>query len=350
MVPVWRQISPLPPGVGVDASLLSLVVVTQSLPCPASRDGPHHPPVCDLRPARHRRTSNCVALRQGRSPSREATFLQELDRSQPVRRAISSFKVALSRGRGGQPGIIPRPYRDHGPHLGVRLAQRLMGTRLHMRDPLHAPLPPGGPFHRTLIGEPVRAWRVAMAAHEDPGRAQRDAMVVHLAGGPRGPRVVAPTRIEGNDGRDGVGLEKLGDAVGIEATVVDDRTHGDRQGVGGTGLEELVETGRSHGKIGDMAWGNPDLYGQGMLGGDHTVLKGARAEKVRVPVGVIAPGGRRVAVVALMIAAEDPLGATVAGGPPVGGHRWGAPHHPHRAPERGGHARGPAGPRGAHHR
>jgi hypothetical protein len=42
-----------------------------------------------------------LQLRQGRSPSREAIFFKELDRSHPLRVAISSFKVALSRGMGG---------------------------------------------------------------------------------------------------------------------------------------------------------------------------------------------------------------------------------------------------------
>src|SRR5262249_56904598 len=55
-----------------------------------------------------------------------------------------------------------------------------------------------------------------------------------------------------------------------------------------------------------------------MLGGDHAVLKGAVAKEVRVPVGVIAPGGGRIAVVPRMLAAEDAVGTTVAGGPAVG--------------------------------
>ena len=41
-----------------------------------------------------------VALRQGRSPSREAT-LNELDRSHPLRVAIRLLKVALSSRTGG---------------------------------------------------------------------------------------------------------------------------------------------------------------------------------------------------------------------------------------------------------
>jgi hypothetical protein len=42
------------------------------------------------------------AVIEARSPSREATFLNELDRSHPLRVAISSLKVALSLGMGGE--------------------------------------------------------------------------------------------------------------------------------------------------------------------------------------------------------------------------------------------------------
>ena len=56
---------------------------------------------CSRRLIRYRRTRNCGALRQGRSPSLEATFLNELERSHPVRAAINCLKGALSRGIGG---------------------------------------------------------------------------------------------------------------------------------------------------------------------------------------------------------------------------------------------------------
>jgi len=42
------------------------------------------------------------------------------------------------------------------------------------------------------------------------------------------------------------------------------------------------------------------------------------AKEVRVPVGVIAPGGGRIAVIPRMIAAEDTVSTTVAGGPSAG--------------------------------
>ena len=48
------------------------------------------------------------------------------------------------------------------------------------------------------------------------------------------------------------------------------------------------------------------------------MLKVAMAKEVRVPVGVIAPGGSRIAVEPVMVTAKDAVGATGAGGPPVG--------------------------------
>jgi hypothetical protein len=64
--------------------------------------------------------------------------------------------------------------------------------------------------------------------------------------------MIAPARIEGNDGRDGFGVEKLVDPVRIEATIVDGGPDADGQGVGRTGLEEAVETRRPHGEVRDM--------------------------------------------------------------------------------------------------
>jgi hypothetical protein len=50
-----------------------------------------------------------------------------------------------------EPGIIRRPHRDDGAHLGVWLAQNLSGTLVHMRDPLSLARTVGGPFHRTVM-------------------------------------------------------------------------------------------------------------------------------------------------------------------------------------------------------
>ena len=99
---------------------------------------------------------------------------------------------------------------------------------------------------------------IAMPAHGEARGTERDASGIHLDGGARGSRMLTPAGIEGNDGRDGFGLEKVVDAVRIEATIVDDGPHGDGQCVGGTGLEEAVQTGWPHGEIRDMARGEPD--------------------------------------------------------------------------------------------
>jgi len=65
-----------------------------------------------------------------------------------------------------------------------------------------------------------------MAAHGEPGGAQGYPLVVHVGRGACGGRMLPPTGIEGDDGGDGFGLDKLIDAVGIEATVIDDCAHG----------------------------------------------------------------------------------------------------------------------------
>jgi hypothetical protein len=48
-------------------------------------------------------------------------------------------------------------------------------------------------------------------------------------------------------------MEKLGDPMRIEATIVHGGPDGDGQGVGRTGLEEAVETRRPQGEVRDMA-------------------------------------------------------------------------------------------------
>jgi len=87
--------------------------------------------------------------------------------------------------------------------------------------------------------------------------------------------------------------------------------------VGGAGLQEAVETERTHGEIGDMAWGEANVDRQGMLWRDHAVLKIAMAEEERVAIGIVAPGRCRIAIEPVMVTAEDALGATITGGPAV---------------------------------
>ena len=156
-----------------------------------------------------------------------------------------------------------------------------------------------------------------MPAQGEASGAERDAMVVHVGRGARGGRMSAPTGIEGNDGRDGFGVEKMVNPVRIEATIVDGGPDGDGQGVGRTGLEEAVETRGTHGEVRDMARCKQEMHREGMLRGDHAVLKVAMAKKVGVPIRIEAPGRRRVGVEALVIASKDALGSAVTGGAPL---------------------------------
>jgi hypothetical protein len=112
-------------------------------------------------------------------------------------------------------------------------------------------------------------------------------------------------------------LEKLGDPVRLEATIVHGGPDGDGQGVGRTGLEEAVETRRPHSEVRDMARFEQEMHRQGMLWSHHAVLKVAMAKKVGVPIRIVAPGRRHVRVELLVIAPKDALGPTVTGGPAV---------------------------------
>jgi hypothetical protein len=73
--------------------------------------------------------------------------------------------------------------------------------------------------------------------------------------------MLASAGIEGNDGGDGFSLEKVIDTIRVEATVVDDSAHRDRQRMGGAGLQEAVETGRPHGEVSDVGGSQPDMDG-----------------------------------------------------------------------------------------
>jgi len=157
-----------------------------------------------------------------------------------------------------------------------------------------------------------------MPAHGESCRAEWHAVVVDVGRSAGGGRVIALTGMEGNDGCDGFGLEKMVDPMRIEATIIDGGPDGDGQGVGRTGFEEAVETQGTHGAVRAMARFQQEMYRQGMFRGDHAVLKVAMAEKVGVPIRIVAPGRRRVGVEALVIASKDALGSAVTGGAPMG--------------------------------
>lgn len=220
----------------------------------------------------------------------------------------------ISRDGRIEPGIICGAHIDHGAHLGVRLAQDLSGTFFPMHLPLSLAGPVGRPFHGTVIVDAPPTRPKAMPAHGEASRAERDAMVVDLGRGTGGLGVLAPARIEGNDGCDGFRVEKLIDPMRIEATIVHGSPDGNGQGVGRTGLEEAVETRRPHGEVRDMARCEHEMHRQGMLRGHHAVLKVAMAKKVGVPIRVVAPGRCHVRVEALVLAPKDALRATVTGG------------------------------------
>jgi hypothetical protein len=205
-----------------------------------------------------------------------------------------------------------------------------------MGDPLGRAGPVGGPFHRTVRVETVLRRVVTVAAHGEPGGAEGDAVVVDLERGAGGHWGVPPAGIEGDDGCEGFGLEELGDAIRVEATVVDDGAHRDGQRRGGAGLEDAVSTGRPHREVGAVGWGKINVDGPRMLGSPHAVLDVPRAEEVGVAVGIISPRGRGLAVPARMVTAEEAVGPAVTGGVPVGasarGERGAIATEPQRLP------------------
>jgi hypothetical protein len=89
----------LNPGSGRDVLSLSLGWRYAATPCPDGlmvaspsrlRSSASHAQAGSRRLMRAKRISNWVALRHGRSPSRAATCLNELERSQPLRGAMSA--------------------------------------------------------------------------------------------------------------------------------------------------------------------------------------------------------------------------------------------------------------------
>lgn len=217
-----------------------------------------------------------------------------------------------------EPGVICRPHGDHGPHLGLGLAQDLPGTLFHMRDPLSLAPTVGGPLHGTIIVDATPTRSKAVTAHGEPRGTEGHALGIDLHGCARGCRVLPPTRVQGDDRRNGFGLYKVVDTIGIQAAVIDHSAYGYREGVGGAGLQHAIQAARAHGEIRHMAGSEHDLHRQGMLRRDDTVLEIAMAKEVRVAVRVIAPGRRRIAVEALVVATEDALRTTRASGSAVG--------------------------------
>jgi hypothetical protein len=187
-----------------------------------------------------------------------------------------------------------------------------------MCDPLALAPTVGGPFYGTVRVDAPATGPKAVAAHRESCRAQGNALGVDLKRRAGGGRMVPPPGIEGNDGREGFGLYKVRDALGIQPAVVDDGPHGDRQGMCRTGLEEAGQTGRPHREVGVVGGSEPDMDGEGMVGGDDPVLEVAMAEKIGVAVRIIPPGRRGIPVETVMVTAQEAVGATVAGGPPVG--------------------------------
>lgn len=109
-----------------------------------------------------------------------------------------------------------------------------------MSAPLHLAAPARRPLHGTVIVDAPSTRPKAVTAHGEPRGTQGHALGIDLDGGARGCRVLPPARVQGDDRRNGFGLEKVIDALGVEATVVDDGAHRDGQRVGGAGLEEAV--------------------------------------------------------------------------------------------------------------
>ena len=109
-----------------------------------------------------------------------------------------------------------------------------------MGDPVALACPVGGPFDGTVIGDASSTRPKAVAAHGEPGGAERDPLRVPLCRGTGGRRMRTSAGMERDDGRDGFRLEKLGEAIGVEAPIVDNSAHRDGQRVGGAGLEEAL--------------------------------------------------------------------------------------------------------------
>jgi hypothetical protein len=125
--------------------------------------------------------------------------------------------------------------------------------------------------------------------------------------------MVAVAGVEGDNGRDVFSLPKAVDAQGILAAVIDGGMHLHGELMGGSGLEQSMQTGWSHGEVGVMGWLDEDLPRQGMVLRHDTVLEVAMAEEVGITVRIIAPGGGGVTVEAFVVAAKDAVGAAVAG-------------------------------------
>src|SRR5215510_6995467 len=98
-----------------------------------------------------------------------------------------------------------------------------------MGEPLHLATPTRRPFHGTVIVDAPPPGPKAVPAHGEPGGTQGHALLVDMRCRAGGGRMLASAGIEGNDGGNGFGLEKVIDTIRVEATVVDDSAHCDRQ-------------------------------------------------------------------------------------------------------------------------
>jgi hypothetical protein len=96
-----------------------------------------------------------------------------------------------------------------------------------MRDPLHAPRAPRGTRDGTVVIDAAAPGSKTVATHGAASGTERSPILVDLRRGAGGSRVLAPPRLQGHNRRAGFGLEKLVEAMGIEATVIDDRAHGE---------------------------------------------------------------------------------------------------------------------------
>jgi hypothetical protein len=224
----------------------------------------------------------------------------------------------VARDRRREPGSVHRPHRDHGSHLGLGLTPPVLGTLLRLGHPLETPAAPRRPLHRTVRVHATPTGPTAVAAHGEPGGTQGAPLGIDVGGGTGGGGVFATARLERDDGGDGFGREKLGEAIRVEATVIDDGAHRDGHRVGGTGLEEAIYTGRPQREVGAVGWGQSNVHRQRRCWRHPTVLAVPMAEAVGVAGGIIPPRGRGIPVPARMVTAADAVGPAVTGGAAVG--------------------------------
>jgi hypothetical protein len=158
-----------------------------------------------------------------------------------------------------EPGMIVGAHIDHRSHLGVGLTEDLPGAGCLMGDPVHVP----GVVRRTLdgtVGREASALRVmAVTAHGQPGGTPGDALVIDLRGAPGRGGMLGAAGIEGDDRRDVLGLDKVVDAPGILAAVIDHRADAYGERMVGGGFEEAIQARGARGEVGVMGWRHQHL-------------------------------------------------------------------------------------------